>query len=99
MVPRGVPAQGLLAIWASVTGPVPDPHGVVFTAAGQPCFYCDAPLTDPSVHWMGSTGDVYLHPRCVWPLFLGLLRDVFEIETSPADDRATAADDQGGRAA
>jgi hypothetical protein len=65
----------------SVTSPIPDPEsGIVFTAAGQICFYCYKPLSDPAVHWMGHEAHIYLHPRCVLDLFVRLARDVHETE-------------------
>ena len=64
----------------SVTSPIPDENGFVFTAAGRNCFYCYAPLSDPAIFWMGATGDLYLHPRCVLDLFVRLARDVHESE-------------------
>lgn len=45
-----------------------------------PCFYCDTPLTDPAVRWIGATGVITLHPRCVLDLFVRLARDVHETE-------------------
>jgi hypothetical protein len=75
----------------SVTSPVPDESGIIWTAVGQPCFYCHDLLTDPAVHWMGSGGDLYLHPACVSALFIRLARDVHEIECPDYYQRIRAA--------
>lgn len=65
----------------SLTSPVPNPHtGIAFTAVGQLCFYCETALGDPAVHWHGPTGSIYLHPACVFPLFVRLARDLHELE-------------------
>lgn len=48
----------------SLTSPVPDAEGIVFTSIGETCFLCDRPTTDPSFHWMGATGHVFFHPSC-----------------------------------
>lgn len=65
----------------SITSPVPDEQGLAFTAVGQRCFYCDAPLADPAIHWMGSGGHhLYLHSQCALQLFVRLARDVHELE-------------------
>jgi hypothetical protein len=65
----------------SLTSPVPDPiSGIAFTATGAPCFFCGEALTDPALHWMGATADIYLHPAC-WPrLATRLFRDLHEVE-------------------
>ena len=44
------------------------------------CFLCWNPLEDPAIHWMGSTGDIYLHPACVIELAIRMFRDVHEVE-------------------
>lgn len=66
----------------SLTSPVPDPEtGIAFTAVGQPCFSCEIMIvTDPAVHWSGATGSIYLHPACVFPLFVRLARDLRELK-------------------
>jgi hypothetical protein len=65
----------------SVTYSVPREDGVVFTAVGQMCFYCYETIhEDPAVHWMGSTGNIYLHPPCMTRLAVRLFRDVHETE-------------------
>jgi hypothetical protein len=64
----------------SLTSPVPDGQGVAHTSLGKDCFYCGRRLSDPSVFWMGHTGEVYLHPPCVFPLFVRLCRDMHELD-------------------
>jgi hypothetical protein len=64
----------------SVTSPIPDDHGIVNTALGQSCFYCDGLLSDPAVHWLGADVAIYLHKACVSALFVRLSRDIHEIE-------------------
>jgi hypothetical protein len=65
----------------SITSPIPDPiSGVAFTGAGHDCFYCGRALSDPAIHWSGFTGDIYLHPACIFPLFIRLARDVHELD-------------------
>jgi hypothetical protein len=64
----------------SVTSPIPDVNGIAHTALEQPCFYCGNACADPAVHWHGSTGAIYLHPACVWALFVRLARDIHETE-------------------
>lgn len=65
----------------SITSPIPDLiSGIAFTAAGASCFYCGEALTDPAVHWSGHSGEVYLHPACIFPLFVRLARDVHELD-------------------
>jgi hypothetical protein len=64
----------------SVTTTRPDENGFAFTALGRVCFYCNKPLIDPSVYWLGATGEIYLHPSCVLDLFVRLARDVHEAE-------------------
>lgn len=68
----------------SLTSPVPDESGIAFSAVGIDCFYCLKPLADPAAHWAGSSGSIYLHRECVFPLFVRLARDVHEIEC-PSD--------------
>jgi hypothetical protein len=64
----------------SLTSPIPNARGVVFSATGLPCFFCGEALADPALHWMGVTADVYLHPAC-WPrLATRLFRDLHELE-------------------
>jgi hypothetical protein len=65
----------------SLTSPVPDPDtGIAFTAAGQPCFYCGHTLSDPAIHWMGHSTEIYVHPDCLFPLFVRLCRDRHELD-------------------
>jgi hypothetical protein len=47
---------------------------------GRECFYCYGPVYPPGVMWMGSGGDLVLHPPCVLELYLRLGRDVLQIE-------------------
>ena len=64
-----------------ITSASPDPRtGLVFSASGIPCFYCEEVLSDPAVHWHGATGDIYLHPNCLFPFFVRLGRDVHELQ-------------------
>jgi hypothetical protein len=44
------------------------------------CFYCGHPMTSPGIQWLGSTGEIWLHPGCVVELTIRLYRDVHEIE-------------------
>ena len=44
------------------------------------CFLCHGKLTYPAVHWMGSTGDIVLHPACVLDLFVRMARDLHQIK-------------------
>ena len=66
----------------SLTSPVPNLEtGIAHTAVGQPCFYCEVLIvTDPAVHWHGAIVSIYLHPACVFPLFIRLARDLHELE-------------------
>ena len=64
----------------SLTSSVPNEEGVVFSAVGLPCFYCERVLTDAALHWFGATGHIYLHPACFLPLFVRLARDLHELE-------------------
>ena len=64
----------------SVTSPVPDEHGVAFTAVVQDCFYRHNPLSDPAMHWAGSTGSIYVHSNCFGPWVIRWARDQHEIE-------------------
>jgi hypothetical protein len=63
----------------SLTSPIPTADGIAHVASGERCFYCGASLRDPAVHWMGATGDVYLHPPCVVELSIRLFRDLHEL--------------------
>ena len=47
---------------------------------GVDCFLCTKPLITPVVHWMGLTGNIYLHPDCVLRLAVRMFRDVHEIQ-------------------
>jgi hypothetical protein len=67
-------------VGVSITSPVPDSQGIAHTAFGEACFLCGSTLSDPAVHWMGSTGSIFLHPACVLALSVRLFRDVHEIE-------------------
>jgi hypothetical protein len=64
----------------SVTSPVPDENGIVWTAIGHACFLCHRPLSDPAVHWMGADAEIFLHPACTTDLAVRLFRDLHEIE-------------------
>jgi hypothetical protein len=44
------------------------------------CFYCGHPQTSLAVHWLGSTGQIWLHPSCVVELSVRLFRDLHKIE-------------------
>jgi len=50
----------------------PLPHG--------DCFYCGKKMKYPVVTWMGSTGEINLHPDCVLKLSVRLFRDVHEVQ-------------------
>jgi hypothetical protein len=63
----------------SITSPIPDQEGIVHTALGQTCFLCGSELHDPSVFWMGTTAEIYLHAECVPDLAVRMSRDVHEI--------------------
>jgi hypothetical protein len=64
----------------SLTSPVPDDEGILTTAVGRACCYCELPLHDPAVVWHGPDGPVMVHGPCVAPWFLRLARDAHEIE-------------------
>jgi hypothetical protein len=64
----------------SVTSPIPDENGIVHTALGQLCFYCESALSDPAVHWLGVSDSIFLHPTCVGPFSFRLRRNVDEID-------------------
>jgi hypothetical protein len=64
----------------SVTSPVPGEGGVVLTAIGRACFYCERPTQDPAVAWSGTDSIIVVHPACLGPWFLRLARDAHEIE-------------------
>ena len=44
-----------------------------------PCFLCHTLLTFPAVHWLGSTGHIYLDEACVPALFERLAVDTYMI--------------------
>ncbi len=62
------------------------PNGAGYSAEGYRCFYCDKPVHDPAIEWMGGPSQksdrtwIYLHPVCVVEFCLRLLRDVHEWE-------------------
>jgi len=64
----------------SLTGPIPGDGGIVLTAIGRACFYCELPTQDPAVAWSGPDGIIVVHAECVGPWFLRLGRDAHEIE-------------------
>ena len=67
----------------SLTSPVPIDMGsgsAAHTALGEHCFLCGQALADPSVHWMGATAAIYLHPDCVTELAIALFRDLSELK-------------------
>jgi hypothetical protein len=52
----------------SLTGPdfwSPEQGGVMLTAAGRTCHYCERPTEDPAVMWAGPEADTFLHVLCV----------------------------------
>jgi hypothetical protein len=53
----------------SLTGPEfwsPDKGAVMPVGAGQRCFFCeDLIKREPSWTWVGSSGQIWLHPGCV----------------------------------
>jgi len=53
---------------------------VIITAHGQICFYCYGATEDPTIIWVGSTGEIFLHPACAAELIIRLIRDVHELE-------------------
>lgn len=64
----------------SITSPVPNAEGVAHSAIGLLCFFCGGSLTDPALHWLGSTGELYVHPAC-WPGWSARIwRDYHELE-------------------
>lgn len=75
----------------TLTSQIPDGQGLAFTAIGQPCFYCWEACTDPAVYWVGSTGDVYLHPACLMEWMICLFRDVHEIKNPDHYERRRRA--------
>jgi len=64
----------------SLTGARPSDvsAGFIHTANGESCFYCGTALQDPALHWMGATGDIFLHPGCFVDLSTHLFRDLHE---------------------
>lgn len=64
----------------SITGPLPGEGGIVVTAIGRACVYCELPAQDPAVAWSGPDGVIVVHPDCVAAWFLRLARDAHEIE-------------------
>lgn len=63
----------------SITGPVPDEHGIIVTAIGRACTYCERPTQDPAVAWSGPNGIEVVHAECVAVWFLRMGRDAHEI--------------------
>ncbi len=63
----------------SITGPRSQigKCGLLYTASGNQCFYCDQALEDPAIHWRGAT-EIYLHPSCCVDFVLRLFRDVHQ---------------------
>ena len=63
----------------SITSPIPGRGGVVITAVGRACTYCERATTDPAVTWSGPDGILVVHAECVGPWFLRLATDAHEI--------------------
>jgi hypothetical protein len=64
----------------SITGPVPGEGGIVVTAIGRACAYCEQPAQDPAVAWSGPDGVLVVHAHCLGPWFIRMARDAHEIE-------------------
>ena len=64
----------------SITGPVPDKHGIVVTAIGHACTYCEEPAQDTAIVWHGPDGILIVHADCLGPWFFRMARDAHEIE-------------------
>lgn len=57
----------VIRVRETITSPVPDEHGHVFSAFGQVCFVCGESVSDPALMWsgFGPVGFIYLHfPGC-----------------------------------
>jgi hypothetical protein len=63
----------------SITTPVPGEGGVLVTAIGRVCSYCEEPTTDPAVAWCSAAEIIVVHAECVGPWFLRMGRDAHEI--------------------
>jgi hypothetical protein len=64
----------------SLTSPVPDADGVVVTAVGRACIYCERPMQDPAAAWSGPDCIIVVHADCVGLWFLRMGRDAHEIQ-------------------
>lgn len=64
----------------SITGPIPGEGGIVVTAIGRACAYCELPTQDPAVAWSTPDEIIIVHADCVGPWFLRMGRDAHEIQ-------------------
>lgn len=53
----------------------PDVCHELALAAETECFLCAEHIGKVAIHWMGATGDIYLHPHCALSLCRRLLQD------------------------
>ena len=55
--------------------------------AEKDCFYCYKKFSGVAIFWMGSNGDLWLHPECLLKLAVRMFRDVHEEEITVQDWR------------
>jgi len=65
----------------SIIFPEDELYGPVLTEKN--CFYCYKKFSGAAIFWLGSDGDLWLHPDCVLKLAVRMFRDVHEAEITP----------------